>query len=152
MEQVEVIFLSFLGIWNLTISVILWQTLSHYRRLAGKVAKGNLERVLETLLKEEKLTFEAVNKIKVELKKLETAGKSYFLNAGLVRFNPFSDSGGDQSFSLAILDSYERGVVITGLHGRQTTRFYTKLLDGKTEVKLSTEEKLAIKKAMGRKG
>jgi len=68
---------------------------------------------------------------------------------GLVRFNPFAETGGDQSFCLAILDGQGSGLVITSLHSRDTTRVYAKPVKrGKASgYELSAEEKRAIKNA-----
>jgi hypothetical protein len=68
---------------------------------------------------------------------------------GVVRFNPFSDVGGNQSFVIALLDSKNSGLVISSLHGREGTRVYAKPVSaGKSEHHLSTEEIQAIKKAI----
>lgn len=69
---------------------------------------------------------------------------------GLVRFNPFDDIGGDQSFILSLLDNTNSGVIITSLHNRSTTRVYAKpVLNGEGDnVTLSKEEKTAILKTI----
>lgn len=67
---------------------------------------------------------------------------------GIVRFNPFGDSGGNFSFSLALLDAHNTGVVITSMHGRQQNRIYTKRIQrGVSEVTLTDEEQKAIDQA-----
>ncbi len=64
---------------------------------------------------------------------------------GLVRFNPFDDGGGNFSFSLALLDASQNGVVITSMHGRQQNRIYTKkIIRGQGENQLTDEEQEAI--------
>jgi hypothetical protein len=69
---------------------------------------------------------------------------------GLVRYNPFEETGGDQSFALALLDRRGNGVVISGLHGRTATRFYAKPVRGGTSpLSLSDEEAQAVKQALG---
>jgi hypothetical protein len=69
---------------------------------------------------------------------------------GLVRFNPFDDTGGDQSFALALLDGRGDGVVISSLHSRSGTRFYAKPVKaGRTTHALATEEAQALAQAMG---
>jgi hypothetical protein len=69
---------------------------------------------------------------------------------GLVRFNPFEDTGGDQSFALALLDKQGNGVVISSLHGRTATRFYAKAIKANASpLSLSDEEARALKQAMG---
>jgi hypothetical protein len=64
----------------------------------------------------------------------------------LKRFNPFGDTGGDQSFILAILDGNKDGVVITSLHSRENTRFYVKSVEGGVGIDhpLSDEEQKII--------
>jgi hypothetical protein len=68
---------------------------------------------------------------------------------GLVRYNPFQETGGDQSFALALLDSRGTGVVINGLHTRTATRFYAKpVKNGASQMPLSEEEMKAVQQAM----
>jgi len=69
----------------------------------------------------------------------------------IVRFNPFGDTGGDQSFSIAVLDAHNSGYVLTSIHGRQGTRSYVKPIDyGKSKYTLSEEEKQAVTQAAKR--
>jgi hypothetical protein len=68
---------------------------------------------------------------------------------GLVRYNPFQETGGDQSFALALLDTRGNGVVINGLHTRTATRFYAKpVKNGASPMSLSEEETKAVQQAM----
>jgi len=68
----------------------------------------------------------------------------------LIRFNPFQESGGDLSFSLAILDAQNTGLVVTSHYTRDNNRVYAKpVKEGVSSYTLSEEEKEAIKKAMG---
>ena len=69
---------------------------------------------------------------------------------GVVRFNPFKDMGGDQSFSIALLDFKNNGLVVSSIYSRDGNRVYTKpIKNGDSEYQLSNEEKEAIKKATG---
>ncbi|MEO6456717.1 MAG: DUF4446 family protein [Chloroflexia bacterium] len=69
---------------------------------------------------------------------------------GLVRYNPFQEAGGDQSFALALLDKNRDGVIISSLHGRTATRFYAKPIKaGASHLSLSDEEMQALQQAMG---
>lgn len=68
---------------------------------------------------------------------------------GIVRFNPFADTGGQQSFAIALLDSRGTGFVISSLHSRQATRLYMKVVaEGKSDTALGDEEAEAIKQAL----
>lgn len=70
-------------------------------------------------------------------------------NVGLVRYNPFQETGGDQSFALALLDKRGDGVVISSLHSRNNTRFYAKPIKaGASQLSLSEEEAQALQQAM----
>lgn len=81
---------------------------------------------------------------------LEHAMPKTIRHTGLVRFNPFSDAGGDQSFSLALLDDRKNGVVISSLYGREINRVYAKPIEnGLSTYQLSAEEKEAIQRAIG---
>lgn len=68
----------------------------------------------------------------------------------LVRFNPFDDIGGDQSFILVLLDKNNSGVLLTSLHHRTFSRIYAKAIkNGQGDnITLSKEEKSAILKAI----
>jgi hypothetical protein len=68
---------------------------------------------------------------------------------GLVRFNPFEDTGSDQSFAIALLDDQRDGIVISSLHGRANTRIFAKpVSDGGSPHNLSDEESQAIRIAV----
>lgn len=67
---------------------------------------------------------------------------------GLVRFNPFDDTGGQHSFALALLDANADGIVLSSLHSRAGTRVYVKaVLGGHAETELSDEEVAALRDA-----
>jgi len=68
---------------------------------------------------------------------------------GLVRFNPFEDTGSDQSFAIALLDDQRDGIVISSLHGRANTRVFAKpVAAGDSPHNLSDEESQAIRIAI----
>lgn len=67
---------------------------------------------------------------------------------GLVRFDAFDDTGGGQSFALALIDDVGDGVVLTSLHARQASRLYVKdIRGGIADAALSNEEERALQKA-----
>lgn len=68
---------------------------------------------------------------------------------GVVRYNPFADTGSNQSFVVALLDSKGDGFVMSSQHSRQATRMFLKSLTaGRAETPLSAEEDEAIRRAM----
>jgi hypothetical protein len=71
-------------------------------------------------------------------------------HVGVVRFNPYHDTGGDYSFAVALLDAQGGGVLITGLYHRDRCRVYAKPVQGwASTYKLTDEEREAIDKARG---
>lgn len=80
---------------------------------------------------------------------VEAVGRRSLQRFGMVRFNPFEDTGGNQSFALALLDADGDGVVISSLHARAGTRVYAKpLARGRSAAALSAEETEAVRRAM----
>ena len=68
---------------------------------------------------------------------------------GIVRYNAFKDTGRDLSFSLAILDAHNNGVVLNGIYARDCSNIYAKPVEnGESKYVLSNEEKEAINKAI----
>lgn len=81
----------------------------------------------------------------------EGTGNRSMQNIGVVRFNPFADTGSNQSFALALLDSRGDGFVLSSMHSRQQTRVFLKaVVGGKTESAVSDEEVEAIRRAVNR--
>ena len=122
----------------------LWQirSLNHLRKIffAGSQAI-DLESVIHSL----RNNLESGNKrqedIEQDLAQLRKDFGFAVQKLGLVRFNPFEDGGGNFSFSLALLDAHDSGLIITSMHGRQQNRVYTKRLKaGKSETQLTEEE------------
>jgi hypothetical protein len=78
------------------------------------------------------------------------AAPSALQHVGVVRFNPYHDTGGDYSFAVALLDAAGAGVVISGLYHRDRCRVYAKPVSGwDSSYKLTDEEKDAIDRARG---
>jgi hypothetical protein len=80
---------------------------------------------------------------------LERIQRKAVQRVGLVRFNPFEDTGGNQSFALAMLDQHGDGLVVSSLHARAGTRVYGKAIaGGRSEAALSEEEAEALRLAL----
>ena len=64
---------------------------------------------------------------------------------GLLRYDAFPDMGGEQSFSIALLDSGDNGLVVSGLTSRHDMRVYAKpVVGGVSAFSLTDEERRAI--------
>jgi len=105
----------------------------------------NLKEVLGILKNLE----DSASKISQELAELKNNNKKNLQKVGMVRFNPFKEGGGDQSFSIAVLDALNNGFVITSLYSNAINRVYAKpITNGASSYALSQEEKEAIGKAI----
>jgi len=105
----------------------------------------NLKEVLAILSKLK----ESVDNTSKELADFKKESQKSLQKVELIRFNPFREIGGDQSFSLAVLDKDNTGFVITSLYGRESSRVYSKKISqGKPSHPLSKEEQQALNKAM----
>ncbi len=109
----------------------------------------NLEGILDNLLEKLSVNQKNVGILKSRIDTIEENSKVYIQKVGLLRFNPFSETGGDQSFVLALLDKNNDGLVISSLHSRTNTRWYAKHIKrGKSlDSELSKEEEKAINQA-----
>jgi uncharacterized protein DUF4446 len=93
---------------------------------------------------------DALNKLHRELEELTQRS---IQRVGVVRFNPFADTGGDQSFAIALLDAEGNGIVLSSLHSRADTRIFAKQVQaGRSKHQLSDEEQDAIRKALAPAG
>lgn len=130
--------------------IILWLvglTFALFRFLSplGKINSNG-----EAGLKEIILSLSKLEDLKEHFAKLEKKNLSNFQKSAVVRYNPFGDTGGDQSFAVAILDAEGSGFVISSLHGRAGTRIYGKPVKKGKEAgyQFSDEERRAIKQAL----
>jgi hypothetical protein len=131
------------------IIIVLWAKLAgmkkNYKRILNGSSSMNVEELLiniqEKLNHQEKQTTGITSKIesiRETIKKMKS-------KVGIHRYNAFGDSGSDLSFSVAVLDDYEDGILLTGIHSREQTYMYAKpIQNGQSAYSLSPEEKEAI--------
>ena len=136
-------------VWLIVLTVLIYGYLNKIKELTKGVNEGNLLKVLKNISNLEKGNSRKIKKNAEKLKGIDKEILSHVQKMGFVRFNPFNELGGDHSFSLALLNGKNDGVVITGLHTRERTRIYVKeIKGGNCEAELSKEEKKALKKAI----
>lgn len=145
--------LGFLAGWLVFLSFLIWQQGRFLRSLFPKSGERDIRKKFEEILT-------VVNSFKNELSGLDgkvagiqNQGLKHIQKVELLRFNPYDDTGGDQSFVVALLDDKGSGIVVTSLHARSGTRMFAKDISLGKSVKyqLSKEEELVIKKAMAAK-
>ena len=123
-----------------------------YRRLTRGINNKNLEEIISSKLDEVDRAMakseEAINECKVIREEI----KGCVNKVAIMRYKAFPDVGSDLSFSIAILDSYNDGVLITGIYSRHDSTTYAKPVDkGISRYELSEEEAYVLNEAINKK-
>ena len=125
-----------------------------YKKFLEKLGNGNnIEEDLETYMyrveKVEKQNAEIANYVKT----LDEDLTRCIQKVGIVRYNAFKDTGSDLSFTLALLDEHNDGVVLNGIYSREMSNIYAKpVKNGESSYTMSEEEKMAVQKAINSEG
>lgn len=135
--------------WGLALAAwIIYREIS-FRRFFANARKTDIRTLLESLLKAIEESKKETGEIEKLLQDIRKKDLGHIQKIGLVRFNPFRDAGGNQSFAFALLDAQSSGIVLTGLHARETTRIYVKeIIKGASRSELSKEERQAVEQAI----
>lgn len=140
----------------LILVIVLWSAVNKlekkYRKMMRGVNNKNLEEAINEHL--DKID-EAINKSEAasqECKKVSDDMKGCVNKVAIMRYKAFEDIGSDLSFSIAILDSYNDGVIITGIYARNDSTTYAKPIDkGISRYDLSEEELHVLNEAINSK-
>lgn len=111
----------------------------------GKDIEEDLENYMYRVERVEKQNAEITDFIQ----KLDNDFEKSIQKIGIVRYNAYKDTGSDLSFTLAMLDENNNGVVLNGIYSRETSNIYAKPVEnGKSSYILSEEEQEAIRRAI----
>ena len=140
-------------VWLTILSFLIWQQSQFLRSLFPKGGERDIRRKFEEVLKAVGDFRKELAKTEEKLSQLENQGLMYVQRVELLRYNPYEDTGGDQSFTVALLDWNGTGIVVTSLHARSGTRVFAKpVLEGKSnKYQFSKEEEQVVEKAMKQK-
>ena len=139
-----------LTILYITTVINLRKLRTSYQKFMNKLGNGNnLDEMMKEYMKKVNSVEEKNNEIISYCKVLDDNLKKCTQKIGIVRYNAFKDTGSDLSFSLAILDDYNNGVVLNGIYARDSSNIYAKPIEnGESKYILSNEEKEAINRAI----
>jgi len=128
----------FLAAWIRTIHV-------RIKKLSTGSDGKNLENHLAESLGAVTGAREDYEEIKSYVIKLSELFEGSIQHTSLIRYNPYDDAGGKNSFSLALLNNHGNGVVLTSLYSRERTNIFSKKINEfKSEQPLTKEETEAI--------
>ncbi|HHW56273.1 MAG TPA: DUF4446 family protein [Clostridia bacterium] len=119
-----------------------------YNRLIKSLEKEDVFDIFSKILADNEEMKERLNKLNMGLTALDKETKTAIKKVGMVRYNAFPDVGSDLSFSIALLDSNDNGIVLSGIYGRNETATFAKPIEkGHSTYPLSAEEVQAIERA-----
>ncbi len=135
-------------IWNILLTLLLLYGWFMLRGFFPHKKRGLYKVIEDTLEKGDRIK-ENIISLQSQLSNVQKEGLHYYKKFGIVRFNPFERIGGEQSYSVALLNEDKSGFVMTFLYMREGMRVYIKeVKNGKgSGVDLSHEEEKAIVQA-----
>ena len=131
--------------------ILLWILMIELRlkRIFAGTKARNLEEMVVTVGKKMNQMEETEKEIAEHLKKIDSRLDKSIRSIETVRFNPFVDAGGNQSFAIAFMNDEKNGVVMSSLYARDRMSIFAKpIVNGKSEFELSSEEKEVLEKAV----
>lgn len=152
----EILLIAFVGLllvflagWVAFIEYRYQKLASSFRLLMTGRGGADLEAALIDFVARMDRVEQLTNGLTQRVDALQVLQPYHIQHVGVVRFNPFPDKGGDQSFVVAILDGHADGAVINSLSSRTDTHIYAKpVIGGQSTYNLTSEEKEAIARAM----
>ena len=150
---VAVVLLAIAVVVLVVVAVVQARRIGRLGRRLDALTRGadgrSLEAVLDAHLDKVFSVAREVDDLAARSAMLEANGRRAVQRLGLVRFNPFEETGGNQSFALALTDANGDGFVISSLHARAGTRLYAKsVVAGRSDAALSAEEEQALRLAL----
>ena len=146
-----VLFIAVVGLaaWLLALQRSAARLRGRLRKILNEAGTTGLDEILDTQAKRIDALAQRAETLATLQQELDSAARLALQRVGIVRYNPFQDSGGDQSFALALLDRAGTGIVISSLHGRAETRIFAKQIEnGASAHSLSEVEQQAIRAAL----
>ena len=158
-NNVNLIILAFCGLfiallfWLIILQIQILKNRKKIKEFFADSSVKNIENLVLNHSKNLKILDKDIQELYNISNQINTLAFSGFHKFSLIRFNPFKDVGGDQSFSLAILNGKNNGIVISSLFTREGARIYSKSITAGQSEKypLTEEEKEAVKEAMNSK-
>lgn len=150
---IALLVLTVIFIWLIVLTFLIWQQNKFLKSLFPKSGERDVRKKFEEIVKVVADFKNKLSDLDGEVATVRNLGLQHIQKVELLRFNPYNDTGGDQSFTVCLLDSQGSGIVITSLHARSGTRVFGKeiILGESQKYKLSKEEELVIQKAMAKK-
>jgi len=138
----------------LILSIVNICLLAKYKKKYKKFMQGKEAKSLETeiigLFEDNKFIKTSIEKNKKDIQTIYHKFESSFQKVGIIKYDAFSQIGGNLSFCLALLDENDNGFILNSVHSTEGCYFYAKEINnGKCKISLGKEEEEALSMAMG---
>lgn len=141
--------LGIVTVWLVILSFLFWKQKGELNKLFPKENDADIRQKFQELIDEVDGFDKKEQAFIKHLADFKKESLGFLQKVALMRFNPYSDTGGDQSASIALLDGRLNGFILTSMHSRAGTRVYTKkVTKGKSEIELSAEEQQVLSEAI----
>jgi hypothetical protein len=120
-----------------------------YRLIQERIREAGLEEALHAQIRAAEENRRSILGLGEDLERLAAEKETCLQKVGLVRYDAFEDLGGQQSFSLCLLDGHRNGILLTHITGRNSTRGYARLVEGgRPTGRIGEEEARALARAL----
>lgn len=135
-----------LFVWCIVLSYKLYSLNHAYSVVITKTGKASIEQALHQIVQNDARFDHLLESLQNDSAAMLSALKSAVTRVGLLKFDPFGRTAGDQSFIIALLDSTKSGFLLTCMYTREGMRLFPKLVHEGAGVsqELSVEEKKAV--------
>ncbi|WP_372994825.1 DUF4446 family protein [Lutispora sp.] len=139
-------------IWNIILSVSLSRLKGKYKKMMRGSTNKNLEQMMVDFMSSVDSSMERVQMLNQEIIHLKEQTDRCIQKVNITRYNAFSDTGSDMSYSIAMLDNYNNGVILTSIYGRNESVTYAKPIEsGNSKYPLSVEEEMVLDRCLKNK-
>jgi hypothetical protein len=139
----------------LILIIVLFSSLNklenRYRRFMRGTNNKNIEELVMGYLDKVDNAEKTCLQVKELYEKIDTRLTGCIQKTSIIRYKAFDDVGSDLSFSVALLDNNNNGVILTGIYARNESTTYAKPIDkGISRYDLSEEEIHVLNDAMNK--
>lgn len=141
---------SLIALAILVIGLLVWIIIINQR--LNRLTKGKDAQSLEAIISQNNKRIDQIihnrEKDVQDISVLKEKIKNTMQHVGIVRFNPFKETGGNQSFAIALTNEHKDGVIISSLYTRERVNVFAKPVHaGSSSFKLTAEEEQALLEA-----
>ncbi len=121
-----------------------------YKNFMKKLGNGtDIQEILEKHIDRINKTITKNDELEKLCVRIDSDIRNCIQKVGIYRYNAYKDTGSELSFTLALLDEKNNGVVLNGIYSREMSNIYAKPVEnGNSTYKITEEEREEIKRAI----